>query len=297
MARSKGQWRWRAEAGLVRVLLGLSRRLGAVRASALGGAVAGGIGPWLPVSRVGRRNLEMAFPDSDAGWREAVLRGAWNNLGRTMMELPHLTRMGPTVEGPGWEIAGQENLPPPNHPAVLFSAHLANWEVLTRATLTEGLRLGGFYRAPDNPLVDAELRRLRLGDAEIPLFPKGSKGARQALRHLMDGQPLGVLVDQKMNEGVEADFLGHPARTATAPAELALRFRCPVIPVHAERIGPCRFRLVVEKPLVLPESGDRQADTRSLTAAMNARVELWVRARPQEWLWLHRRFPREAYKR
>jgi KDO2-lipid IV(A) lauroyltransferase len=30
---------------------------------------------------------------------------------------------------------------------------------------------------------------------------------------------------------------------------------------------------------------------------MNDRLERWIRARPEEWLWLHRRWPREWYRR
>jgi len=281
----------------VRGLLGFSRRLGPRRASALGGAGARTIGPWLPVSRIGRRNLELAFPEQDAAWRERVLRGTWDNLGRTMMELPHLPRLPESAEGPGWELVGGENLPPGERRVIFISAHLANWEMLPAAAARVGLRMASLYRAPDNPLVDAVLRQMREGGAEMPLFPKGARGARLALRHLASGEALGLLMDQKLNEGLELPFFGQPAMTTSAPAEFALRFRCPVIPTHVERIGPCRFRVVAESPLSLPNSGDHAADVRALTLAMNARIEAWVRARPQEWLWLHRRFTPAAYRR
>ncbi|MDJ0386532.1 lauroyl acyltransferase [Roseomonas sp. E05] len=291
------QWQWRLEALLVRAALGFSRWLGPRRASALGGAVARTVGPWLPVSRIGRRNLELAFPERDAAWRETVLRGAWDNLGRTMMELPHLPRLPESAEGPGWELVGRENLPPGERQLIFVSAHLANWETLPVVAERVGLRMGSLYRAPDNPLVDAALKQMRKGGAELPLFPKGARGARQALRHLAGGEALGLLVDQKLNEGLELPFLGQPAMTTSAPAELALRFRCPLIPTRVERMGPCRFRVVLEPPLSLPQSGDNAADARALTMAVNARIEAWVRARPQEWLWLHRRFARAAYRR
>lgn len=287
--------RWQLEAALARGALALARGLGLQRASAIGGAVARGIGPWLGVSRVGRRNLELAFPDSDAAWRETVLRGAWDNLGRSMMELPHLPGLPRSASGPGWELVGAGHMPPGAQQLVFFSAHIGNWEVLPLAAEAFGLSMGSLYRKPDNPLVDAVVRRMREGGAELPLFPKGRTGARLALRHLAAGKALGLVVDQKLNEGIELPFLGQPAMTATAPAELALRFRCPLIPVHVERIGPCRFRLVVEAPLPWPESGDRNEDIRRLTLSINQHMEAWIRNRPQDWLWLHRRFPREVY--
>ena len=67
-----------------------------------------------------------------------------------------------------------------------------------------------------------------------------------------------------------SQFFGRPAMTAPALAALALRFRCPVVPVYARRIGPARFRLICETPLPLPDSGDRQADIAALTRTVNA---------------------------
>lgn len=296
MAKAARRLWWRMEGGLVRGLLALARALGPRRASALGGAVARTLGPWLPVSRIGRRNLALAFPGSDAAWRERVLRGAWENLGRTALELPHLAALRRTESGPGWELVGAEHLPTGGTRFVFVSAHLANWEVLPLVAREYGLHMASLYRAPDNPHADAALRQMREGGVDLPLFPKGSKGARLALRHLAAGHALGLLVDQKLNEGLELPFLGHPAMTAPAPAEMALRFRCPLIPVHVERAGPGRFRVVVEPPLPLPQTGDHHADVRSTMLAVNARIEAWVRARPEEWLWLHRRFPARYYK-
>jgi KDO2-lipid IV(A) lauroyltransferase len=81
--------------------------------------------------------------------------------------------------------------------------------------------------------------------------------------------------------------------TAPATAALALRFRCPVIAGRVERLGPARFRLTVEPPMPLPDSGNRAADVASLTADINLVLERWIRARPDHWLWLHRRWPKQ----
>ena len=79
--------------------------------------------------------------------------------------------------------------------------------------------------------------------------------------------------------------------TAPALAQLALKYDCPVLPGRVERVGGAHFRMVIEPPLVLPRSGDRQADTRALMAAVNRQLERWIAARPEQWLWLHRRWP------
>jgi len=283
--------RWRLEALAARTLFGLFRRLGPVRASDLAGALARAIGPLLPVSRVADRNLARAFPDMDAQARRATVRGVWDNLGRVMAEYPHLGALRATAAGPGWELVGAEvieGLAAKGGPAILFSAHIGNWEVLVPASAGLGVPLASVYRAVQNPHLDAMIARFR--DTGAPLLPKGAEGAKQALRHLAQRGFLGMLLDQKMNDGIETAFFGRPAMTAPAAAQLALRQRCPILPAHVERLGPARFRLVCEPALPLPDTGNRQEDVRALTQAINDRIEAWVRARPAEWLWLHRRW-------
>ena len=126
------------------------------------------------------------------------------------------------------------------------------------------------------------------------MFAKGSDGARAAMKHMARGGSLGLLVDQKLNDGVAVPFFGRPAMTATAMAQLALRYKCTVLPARMVRIGPARFRLVVEGPLTAPLTGDRHADVYALTLAMNQVLERWIREDPGAWLWLHRRWPKEA---
>ena len=280
---------YRIEYAAARLAFGLARRLGPVRASDFGGWLARCVGPLLPVSHVARGNLARALPGLTLAERSAVLRGMWDNLGRTVAEMPHIAALR-------WEVVGAEHLAPiaaRGGPAIMVSGHLANWEVLPPALAALGIRMGSVYRAADNRAVDALVNGFRaaaIAGEPLPLFPKGSAGARAALRFLAQGGVLGMLADQKLNDGIAVPLLGLAAMTAPAPAQLALRFCCPVIPGRVERLGACRFRLVVEPPLPLPE-GDRQAAIQALTLAINDRLSAWITARPAEWLWLHRRWP------
>ena len=279
------------------------RALGPVRASDLGGLVARSIGPILPVSRVADANLRLAMPELDAAARRRIVRGVWDNLGRTVAELPHVGAIAKnTPSGPGWEMVGEEHLHAQAErggPAIFVSGHLGNWEMMPPVVATYGMRMHSMYRAPSNQavgdlLLDLRRRAMGLDRQATPtlLLPKGAAGARRAVRHMARGGYLGLLVDQKMNDGIEAAFFGRPAMTATALAALALRFRCPVIPGHVERLGPARFRLICEAPLTLPDTGDLRADQLSLTRTVNLILEGWIRERPEGWLWLHRRWPK-----
>ncbi|MBV9734670.1 MAG: lauroyl acyltransferase [Acidisphaera sp.] len=286
---------WRLEAALVGACLALLRALGPARASDLGGALARAIGPLLPVSRIARRNLRLAMPELDAAARRRVVRGVWDNLGRTVAELPHLPALRRSAGGPGWEMpdaAIMRDLAARGGPVIFFSGHIGNWEMLVPVAAAFGLPIAGVYRAAQNPLIDAMVGRLRAAAASggAPLFPKGAAGARAAFQHLGRGGCLGLLMDQKLNEGIAVPFFGRPAMTSTALAAMALRFRCPVVPSRVQRTGPARFRMIAEPPLPLPDTGDREADVASLTRQVNERLERWIRAEPESWLWLHRRW-------
>ncbi|CAH2600731.1 Lipid A biosynthesis lauroyl acyltransferase [Rhodovastum atsumiense] len=294
--------RFHSEAMLARLALALLRALGPVTASNLGGAVCRTVGPLLAASRIAETNLRHALPELDPPARRRIIHGVWDNLGRTVAELPHLPDLHRTAHGPGWEMVGEEIVRAQalrGGPLVFVSAHFGNWELLPRAAAACGLPCASFYRTASNPVTNriiADLRTSAVG-ADMPAFSKGASGARGALAYLARGGAVAMLVDQKMNEGIEARLFGHPVMTPVAAAAFALRFRCPVIAAHVERLGPARFRVLVDAPLDLPATGDRHADIAALTQAINDRLEQWVRAQPESWLWLHRRFPKEVYRR
>ena len=134
------------------------------------------------------------------------------------------------------------------------------------------------------------LRKFRRLEAE-DIVPKGPRGARDAVAALKAGRRLGMLVDQKMNDGIVVPFLGQDAMTAPAVAELAYRYDCPLVPARVERLDGARFRVSFFPPLEKPASGDRQADIRELMSLVNATLGDWIQERPEQWLWVHNRWP------
>lgn len=294
----------RLEAWVAQALLNLFLRMGPARASNFAGGFCRFIGPLLPVSKIADKNLQLAMPELNAPERARIIRGVWENLGRTVGELPHLSCLQEnTPSGPGFEVQGAEYLEEQarHGGAVLFvSGHIGNWEMLPPGVARHGTPFASFYRAAGNPLIDAMIRNLRdtaMAPTPMPLFAKGARGAREALAYVSKGGRLGMLVDQKMNDGVEATFFGRPAMTAPALAAMALRYRCTVIPGYVERLGPARLRIVVEPPMELPNTGDKKQDLNLLVQAVNDRLESWIRRKPESWLWLHRRWPKDLYKK
>ena len=271
----------------------LCRALPVDTASAFGGWLGRTIGPFLSSTRTARRNLTRAFPEKSAAEIDAIITGMWDNLGRTMAEYPHLDRLGDSGPGGRTEFIGAEHVTAMRDDGIagiLVSGHLANWEVPSVVSRKLGLELALVYRAPNNPIVDRLLTDLR-GAATGTHIPKGPDGARALIRILGQGGHVGMLIDQKMNDGIPVPFFGRDAMTAPAAAQLAVRSGIPIRPARTERLGGARFRVTVYPPLEMPASGDRNADSRILMQRVNELLEGWIRERPEQWLWMHRRWP------
>ncbi len=289
---------YRAEAALVGLLIRLLRLFPPALASRLGGAVAGAIGPLIPVSRVADQNLQRAMPELDRAARQRTVRASWRNLGQTAAELVRIGDIHETSHGPGYEVVGWDEHVAPllakGGPCIFITGHIGNWEIIPPAAFAHGADIAFMYRAASNPLVNDMILRLREANfgRKVLMFPKGSAGARAAYAHLAKGGTLGMLVDQKLDTGLSVPFFGRPAMTMDAMARFALKFRCPVFPLHVVRDAPARLRVICEPAMPLPNTGDLAADRLALTAEMNQMLERWIRERPGAWLWLHRRWPK-----
>lgn len=261
-------------------------------ASAAGGALGRWIGPHLGISRRARRRLAAAFPERSAAEIDRILRGMWDNLGRVAVEYPHLRRIEVFAPGGPVEPVGFEHFDAAvaaGRRMIIFSGHIGNWELGPLASRQYGLRVTNIYRALNNPLVDRLITRLRGDTGEY--VPKGMVAARRAAASLREGEHLALLADQKLNDGIAVPFFGRIAMTAPALAIFALRYDCDVFPARVERLGGARFRLTVYPKLELPRSGDRNADIAATMLLVNQTLESWIRERPEQWLWLHNRWP------
>ena len=123
------------------------------------------------------------------------------------------------------------------------------------------------------------------------MIPKGPKGAKMALKALSQGGNLGMLVDQKMNDGIAIPFFGHDAMTAPALAQFALKYNCPIVPIRSERLNGLKFRVTCYPPLQMNLTGDRQTDVLTIMTEVNKILENWIAEQPAQWLWLHNRWP------
>ncbi|MDB5492086.1 MAG: Lipid biosynthesis lauroyl acyltransferase [Micavibrio sp.] len=270
------------------LMIGFFALLPPVFASRIAGSLGRNYGPKFGKSRKAIAHLKMALPGKTDDEYKAIVAGMWDNLARIFAEYPSLNYYGPRVEMVGIEhLKGAFD---DYGQVILFSGHIGNWEVMAPALLEYGIELDLVYRAPNNPWADKVLDYFRSMNGKLVTIPKSKAGTRLLVERMRDNKSIGILIDQKYNEGIAAPFFGHPAMTSPAFVQLGQKFDCPVIPFRVERVDGANFRLNFFEPLALfDEQGvARPADV--LITEAHALLEGWIRERPEQWLWLHRRW-------
>jgi len=281
----------------VRTAIGFARLLGRRRAAALAGWFTRLISPLIPENKIGAANLAAAFPEKSEAERRRILKGVWDNLGRTAIEYAFLNeiladfRVHRMDKGPVTATGLEDflRIREDGKPALLFSAHLANWEL--PATIAErfNLQLTIMFRVPKNSLIAEDLMKLRnemMGDLIPPRFGSAFEIADIVAR----GGHVGLLVDQRRNGSPLMPFFGRPALTSTFFAQLARQYDCPVHGVRAIRLPGDRFHVELTPAIKLPRDAGGEIDVTAATQKINDVVEGWVREHPEQWLWVHDRW-------
>jgi Kdo2-lipid IVA lauroyltransferase/acyltransferase len=166
--------------------------------------------------------------------------------------------------------------------AIVVSGHFGGWEA-TRAWLKEqGAPCATVYRPLKNKPLD-DYYRESVAYTGSPMLPKGRLAVRTLVKHLTKGGFVALLVDQYEHGAPALDFLGRPAPTTLTPAELALKFRLPLIPAYAPRNEDGRIDIWFDAPIAPTTAPE-------MMQAFNHSLAAQVRARPGQYYWLHRRW-------
>jgi KDO2-lipid IV(A) lauroyltransferase len=289
-----GRW---ATATAFRGVIALMQSLGPERSARFASSVLRTVGPLFPESRLAARNIDRAFPGIGKAERKRIIDGAWDNLARVGAEYIHLDAIAarePVTEGEGdLMIRGVEHfyaLRDDGKPAIIFAAHLANWELLAVAAVRYGLPVTAIFRPPANLMIGEDIlhrRRSMMGG-----LVANARGATFELMAALErGEHLGILVDQaKVRGGIRVPFFGRLAPTNPLAARLARAVDCPVHGARSIRLPGGRFLIEMTPPLDLPRDAEGKIDVQGATAMITNVVEGWVREHPEQWLWLHNRW-------
>ncbi len=264
-------------------------------ASSMGGFLGRTLGPLLPRNKLARKNLRRALPDLDEKQVEETITGMWENFGRSIAEFPHMNNMDKDAFAKIVEVEGVEHIKQAKQGgkgSLFFSGHVANWEMAPKTIAIYDCPLGVVYRRLNNSGLDKLVQDMR-ERYQSEAIPKGKDGSRQLIKILRQAGHVGILVDQKLNEGIAVDFFGRKAMTAPAIASLALKYDCPVIATRVIRTEGAHFKVTIFPPMEIKKTGDQEVDVLNLMTRINKVIEDWIRDNPSQWIWVHNRWPDE----
>ena len=255
------------------------------------------LGPLLPAHHVGRANLAAAFPEKAPAEIEKILLGVWDNLGRVAAEFAHLDRLW-DYDPSGRRAARVSDSDDDRarlhclreKPALIFAAHLANWELPALVATKYELDTTVLYRRPNISAVSDAIIQIRKGSMGT-LVPTSLDAPVKLARVLEAGGHVAMLVDQHYVNGVEVTFFGRPCKANPSIARLARHVDCPIHGTRVVRMPDRQhFRVDLTEAIEPVRDAAGNVDVAGTMQAITSVVEGWVRENPEQWLWVHRRW-------
>ena len=276
---------------VVRVLAALPRTV-ARGLGALAGRFAFGVLQRL--RDVGARNLAIAYPTSTDLERASLLREVYRNLGRHFVEFCQMGGYSKGLASSLIEYDGLEHYLAARERGcgvLVLTGHLGAWELSSFYHSLMGYPMGMVIRRLDNPLVDAFVNGVRCMHGNRVIHKDDF--ARGLISSMRAGETVGILMDTNMTppQGVFVPFFGVEACTASGLARVALKTDAAVLPGFLLwDAGKNKYVLRFGERLELVRTGEADADVLANTAVFTAVIERYVRANPEQWLWMHRRW-------
>lgn len=233
-----------------------------------------------------RRNLALVLPDLAPAEVERLVRAVPANAMRTMIEIysPHAfkSRLAKTpISGAG--LAALDAARVEGRGVILISGHFGNYDVPRAVLAARGHSIGALYKPMQNRYFNHHYRAA-IAAIATPVFPSDRRGLVEMVRHLRAGGLIGMLIDIHAPRGAPLRFFGRRAMTAVSAAEMALKHNTLLVPVYGLRLPDgTNFELIIEPPIP-------HTTAEAMTQALNDSLEIQVRAHPEQWFWIHRRW-------
>jgi KDO2-lipid IV(A) lauroyltransferase len=247
-----------------------------------------------PLRRSAMINLRLAFPDRTDAQHKRVIRGMIRQIGWMAGEFSQFPKYTRERIERIVVVDGFENFDAARRrgKGVLFlTGHMSAWELAPFAQALYGYPLHFLVRPIANKRVDALINSYRCRSGNQPI--EKNRSARAILKVLGEGGTVGVLADQNtdIEESVFVNFFGIPASTTSGLARIALRTDAAVVPGFLwwdrERR---KYRLRFEPAVEPARTDNEESDVVENTARFTRVIEEFIRAHPDQWLWVHKRW-------
>ena len=270
------------------------RIIGLSNASYLGSIMGRVIGPLFRSKNIIKQNIKNGLGEVDKKRETEIINGMWSNIGRTFAEYVFLKdfKFNKTnfdhikINGTNYLNEIKNN----NEPAIFYSGHFANFELMAMELDKFGIKCAAIYRPLNNFFLNPLMEYLRIKYICPNQIPKGRMGMREIISKVKDGYSIALMVDQRVSEGPRTLFFNKPAHTTTIPAQLALKYNCKLVPISLERKEGANFEMTIHEPYKIEKTGNDEEDTKNITLKINQILEKMIVENPTQWIWSHNRW-------
>ncbi|MBU2994685.1 lauroyl acyltransferase [Octadecabacter sp. 1_MG-2023] len=273
----------RALRGIIRSALALPY---ATRVRWFGAVIEKVVAPLAGYRKRAEDQLAFIWPDMPEAERRTMAKAVCNNFGRTMIENysgAGFAKQIETAKVSGEGLAALAQAKEEGRPVLFVTGHFGNHEAPRQALVQRGYTIGGLYRPIANPYFNAHYEKNML-EMSGAVFPQGRKGTIGFVKMLKQGGMGTLLFDVRATRHPQIPFMGQPAHTATSVADIALKINALVIPYFGIRQPDgLSFEVTVQAPIAL-------TDPAQMMAEITARLEARIKANPEQWFWIHRRW-------
>lgn len=243
--------------------------------------------------RIVRRNLAFAYPELSAAERRRLAWRVFQNYGINLVEFFQMRFVRREDVVRRLRLIGFEHVVSAlrqRRGMIAVSGHLGSWEVgMQVMPCVLGVKLTGVAKKFKSRIVESQVHAARTRFGNEILYKKDALA--DMTRVLRGGGVLGLLVDMaRRQDGVEIEFFGKRATATPAAAMLALRCRCPVVPMLCAREADGSLSVHAEPALEMLRTKDLRADLIENTQRITDAVERMVRRYPEQWFWLMKRW-------
>ena len=257
--------------------------------SYISGKLVSFIGPLFRSKNLIKSNILKALPHLNQNEIKKISNGMWTNYGRILAEYIFIKDFRKSKLTSNIQVIGQtilDKIKKNNEPVIFISGHFNNFELMAMHIEKSGINLAAVYRPLNNKFLNFFMEGIRKKYICKNQIKKGISGTRQLLNCFKNNISIALMIDQRVSQGIMANFFNHKALTTTIPAQFVKKYDCQIVPVYIERKKDDAYKIIIHKPLEF-----RVDDTiAEITLQLNNILEDMILQNPDQWIWSHNRW-------
>ena len=247
------------------------------------------LGPLFRSKKTIAKNILVAFPNTNQNFRNNIIRKMWKNYGKILTEYVFIKNFRENKTEKFLKVKGQKILDKikiSKDPVIFVSGHFNNFELMAMHIEKSGIDLAAIYRPLNNNFLNPLMENIRKKYICSKQIKKGISGTKKILKFFNSGTSVALMIDQRVSQGIKANFFGKIAYTTTIPAQFVKKFNAKIVPVYIERTENDLFKIKIDEPIKF----DKQQTIPSITLSLNRILEKMILKNPAQWIWTHNRW-------